>query len=136
MCAYCNRQDNRCSGCSGEFHHCHHHSIFPLLFQISFGKSAEEHQSAESKSIHTSAGDIFQRGCLGRLAKACVFMPTYRLTAKQKQKFLFLTSGGDLSPPPPTASLLHSLLYLSHNPLIKVQIKESLCSSLWPSISP
>lgn len=58
--------------------------------------------------------------------------------AKAKVSLLLTPQEGDLSPPPPppTASLLHSLFYLSHNPLIKVQIKESLCSSLWPSISP
>lgn len=136
MCAYCSRRVNRSVCCSGQFHYRRHHRSFPLQFEINAGKTAENHQSTESKSIHTNTSDIFQRGCPG-LAKACLFMPTYRQTAKQKQKFLFSnTSGGDLSPPPPTASLLHSLLYLSHNPLIKVQIKESLCSSLCPSISP
>ena len=95
MCAYCNRRDNCSVCCSGEFAAAAITVSSHLSSKINSGKSAEKHQSAESKSIHTNISDIFQWGCPGRLAKPRLFIPTHRQTAKQKQKFHFSnTSGG------------------------------------------
>lgn len=86
-------------------------------------------RALRSKSFHTNICDIFQRGRPGQLAKAHVFIPDRQTDEAAKQKFLFSnTSGGR---PLSSSSSSHSffLLYLSHNPLIKVQIKKD-CAHL------
>lgn len=137
MCAYCNRRDNCSICCSGEFQF--------ATIAVSSHFSSESTLAKVLKNIKVPKASQFIpisvisfRGAV--LVDLLKHVFSFLHTDRQKSRSLssLTPQEGDLSPPPPppTASLFHSLLYLSHNPLIKVQIKESLCSSLWPSFTP
>lgn len=121
--------------CWRDFHGC---SIHQLPAESTLGKVLKSIKALKASQF-TPVSVLSFRGAVlvDLLNNTFLFLHADRRdkTAKKKQKFLFSnTSGG--RPLSSTSSCSFSLLYLSHNPLIKVQIKERLCSSLWPSISP